>query len=78
MKRCSPKGWCTVMQMVLTEQVYGPAGFRIAKHPGHNDGVIYRLSEDAAQDVDLSLCPWCGASLLPKPVVVATKYRGKR
>ncbi len=45
-------------------------------HKDHNKGVS--IITGAGSEIHFSLCPWCGASLLPKPIVVKTKYRGKR
>lgn len=74
MKRCGAKGWCTVMEIVLNDV---GASLYIVPHKDHSPGVSIRTDNDG-KFIDLSLCPWCGASLLPKPIVVKTKFRGKR
>lgn len=70
MKRCSPRGWCVVMNMVLEHQqlTKGPGLKAGDVHEGHSIGVAL-WHDESGPPIDLSLCPWCGASLLPKPVV---------
>lgn len=77
MKRCGAKGWCTVMGLVLGNNIFsGTQGIYTDPHPGHNVAVQFRIG--TGEPFTFSFCPWCGASLLPKPIVVKTKYRGKR
>lgn len=65
MKKCSPKGWCAVMNHQLESEAHALRGLSVRlKHRTETCvGVIYRKAPKS-RGIMLNYCPWCGTNIL--------------